>query len=89
MPMPPDLKNQFSRLAKEYGDVILVQACVEVISGFATIAAKKQLTERLGDPQERCPRCRERDANRKVYEQAIKRTTTNRAIGGTIKEDDY
>lgn len=76
------LMDELRALARKYGDPELLRACLQVVTSYAEVGARQTLTKRIGNPETKCPQCRERNAITRQMEATLKRVKTNRPIGG-------
>jgi hypothetical protein len=86
--IPEPFRAAFKRLAKEHGDLALVDAAAQLLVGYATKGARATLANRKGDKEEQCPRCRERDAHIKHIEETTRRITRANPQGGASTSSD-
>ena len=86
--IPEPFRVAFARLAKEHGDLALVDAAAQLLVGYATIGARAALADRKGDKEEQCPRCRERDTQIRQIEEITRRITRANPQGGASTSSD-
>jgi hypothetical protein len=86
--IPEPFRDAFTELAKVHGDVALVDACAQLLSGYATVGARAALVKRKGDKEETCPRCRERDVLIRQIEENTRRVTRAIPQRGASPSDD-
>lgn len=80
--IPPEFREAFGRLAKEHGDLALLDAMLEAIRGYAVAGAAAVQTKRDGDPSIECPACRAREASIRKTKEALARTTSTAITQG-------
>ena len=80
--IPEPIREAFTELARIHGDVALVDACAQLLVGYATVGARTTLANRKGDKEEKCPRCRERDTHIRQIEETTRRLTRASLQGG-------